>query len=152
MVPEKPTAGPSPELSSDRVAEVQDVVDRVTRWAAERTDVAGLLLVGSYARNAPRPDSDVDLVLLTEDVAHYADGSWADELALGDLIRVQAWGVITERRFVTPSGLEVEIGFGSPDWARTDPVDPGTRRVVSDGAVPLLDPTGMLAHLLRVCA
>lgn len=62
-----------------------------------------------------------------------------------------AQGVVTERRFVTPSGLEAEINIGSRDWAKTDPVDPGTRRVVSDGAV-LYDPEGLLAHLVRVCA
>ncbi|MEH0542273.1 nucleotidyltransferase domain-containing protein [Streptomyces sp. B21-105] len=131
---------------------MQGIIDRVTRWAAGHTDVVGLLLVGSFARSAARPDSDVDLVMLTRDIAQYADDSWADQLELGDLVRIQRWGVVTERRFVTPSGLEVEINIGSHDWATTNPVDPGTRRVVSDGAVPLHDPEGMLAHLVRVCA
>lgn len=150
--PEKPALRPSPELSSDRVAEARDAVARVAHWAAGRTDVVGLLLVGSYSRGAARPDSDVDLVLLTQDIALYEDGSWTDDLALGDLIRVQAWGAIKEHRFVTHSGLEVEIGLGSRDWARTNPVDPGTRRVVSDGAVPMFDPEDILAHLVGACA
>ncbi|MFJ5677854.1 nucleotidyltransferase domain-containing protein [Streptomyces sp. NPDC093097] len=30
-------------------------------------------LVGSYARNAARPDSDIDIVLLTTDRSRYAD-------------------------------------------------------------------------------
>jgi uncharacterized protein len=127
------------------------VIARVTRWAADRDDVLGLLLVGSYARDAAGPDSDIDLVVLTEETGRYADETWADELNLGELTRVQDWGPITERRFITGTGLEVEINIGSPDWANLDPVDPGTHRVVADGARVLHDPEGLLADLERAC-
>lgn len=138
-------------LSPERIAEVEEIIGRVARWAAHRPDIVGLLLVGSYARNAALPDSDVDLVLLTTDQARYTGDVWAHELALGDLIRVQSWGPISERRFRTTSDLEVEIGIGPPDWASIDPVDAGTRRVVTDGARPLYDPTGALDHLIHAC-
>jgi predicted nucleotidyltransferase len=141
----------SATLSPERAAEIEDVIHRVTRWAAERDHVVSLLLVGSCARNAARPDSDIDLVLLTRDITQYANIAWADELALGDLIRTQSWGPITEQRFATTTGLEVEIGIGSPDWASINPIDPGTHRVVTDGARVLHDPTGILATLLRAC-
>ena len=146
----KPTHDPA-TISPERAAEIEDIIHRVTRWAATRDDVVGLLLVGSCARNAVRPDSDVDLVLLTADTTEYADIAWAGELALGALIRTQAWGPITEQRFATTTGLEVELGIGPADWASIDPVDPGTRRVVTDGARVLHDPTGILATLLRAC-
>jgi uncharacterized protein len=127
------------------------VIARVTRWAAERDDVLGLLLAGSYARDAAGPDSDLDLILLTKEIDRYADDTWADELDLGELTRVQTWGPITERRFLTDTGLEVELNIGSPDWARIDPVDPGTRRVVTDGVLILHDPEGALTQLRRAC-
>jgi predicted nucleotidyltransferase len=131
--------------------EVEDLIERVTRWADDRDDVAGLLLVGSRARGTARPGSDIDLVLITNELDGYADGRWADELNLGDLIGARSWGPITERRFRTGIGLEVELNIGSADWASVDPVDSGTRRVVTDGARILLDPEGMLADLLRAC-
>ncbi|WP_314219629.1 nucleotidyltransferase domain-containing protein [Streptomyces zaehneri] len=141
-------AGVSPE----REAEVCRVVGRVTRWAGNRSDVVGLLLVGSFARGAARPDSDVDLVVLSTAPARYAqDDGWARELALGEVVRVQEWGPVTEWRYVTASGLEVEVGVGSAHWARTDPVDGGTRRVVTDGAWPLYDPAGILRALIQAC-
>ncbi|WP_329215365.1 nucleotidyltransferase domain-containing protein [Streptomyces sp. NBC_01485] len=141
-------AGVSPE----REAEMRQVVDRVTRWSANRSDVVGLLLVGSCARGVARPDSDVDLVLLSTAPARYGDDdAWTRELPMGELVRVQEWGAITERRYVTASGLEVEVGVGSTDWARTGPVDAGTRRVVMDGARPLYDPAGILGALIRAC-
>jgi predicted nucleotidyltransferase len=145
-----PTQEPT-AISPERVAEVEQITNRVTRWAARRSDVVGLLLVGSYAQNAARPDSDIDLVLLTTNHARYTDNTWAHELSLGDLTRVQSWGAVTERRFRTASGLEVEIGIGSPDWAGVDPIDPGTRRVITDGARALHDPTGALDNLIHAC-
>lgn len=111
-------------MTPDRTAEVREIIERVTRWAARRPDVVGLLLVGSYARHAARPDSDLDLVLLTTDLARYAGNGWPRELALGDPVRVRSWGPVTERRFGTASGLEVEICIGEPGWAGTDPVTP----------------------------
>jgi uncharacterized protein len=144
-------ASDSTSISPERAAEIEYVIERVTRWAADRKDVLGLLLVGSCARDAARPDSDIDLVLLTEEIARYADNAWADELNLGTLTRVRSWGPITERRFLTDTGLEVEINIGSPDWANVAPVDPGTQQVVTDGARILHDPEGALITLLRAC-
>ena len=139
-------------VSGEREAEIREVAERVTRWAARRSDVVGVLLVGSCARGAAGPDSDVDLVLLTTDPSRYTDGAWVPEPALGEVLRVRAWGPLTEWRHVTASGLEVELGISSADWARIDPVDEGTRRVVTDGARVLYDPAGTLAALIRACA
>jgi nucleotidyltransferase-like protein len=144
-------ASDSTSISPERAAEIESVIERVTRWAADRKDVLGLLLVGSCARYAARPDSDIDLVLLTEEIAGYAGNAWADELNLGTLTRTRSWGPITERRFLTNTGLEVEINIGSPDWANVAPVDPGTRQVVTDGARILHDPEGVLITLMRAC-
>ncbi|MGJ5752069.1 nucleotidyltransferase domain-containing protein [Streptomyces puniciscabiei] len=106
---------PSPE----RVAEINEVIDRITRWARGRDDIVGLLLAGSCARNAARPDSDIDIVLLTTDGSRYLlEDAWTVEPGLGEVIRTQSWGPITERRCSTASGLEVELGIGSPAWVR----------------------------------
>jgi hypothetical protein len=99
----------------------------------------------AMSRDAARPDSDIDLILLARDTTRYSDLAWADELAIGELIRTQSWGAVTEQRFVTATGLEVEIGIGCPDWASAKPIDPGTRGVVTDGARILHDPAGIAA-------
>jgi predicted nucleotidyltransferase len=141
----------STSISSERAAEIEDVIERVRCWAVDRPDVLGLLLVGSCARRAARSDSDVDLVLLTEEITRYADGAWVDELNLGRLTRLRPWGPVIERRFVTSTGLEVEINVGPADWASVAPVDPGTRQVVTDGARILHDPEDALITLLNAC-
>jgi hypothetical protein len=97
-------------------------------------------------------DSDVDLIVLTDRVERYLDGEelirWSGAVRV---IREKSWGAIKERRLLLPSGLEVEIGLGSPSWATTAPVDAGTRDVVTDGARILYDPDGLLAALAAQC-
>ena len=58
---------------------------------------------------------------------------------------------MAERRFVLPSGLEVALVAVLPSWAATDPVDEGTRLVVTAGVSVVYDPKGVLAGLLDAC-
>ena len=51
-----------------------------------------------------------------------------------------------------PSGLEVEVGIAAPSWAATDPVDPGTRRVVEEGMRIIYDPEELLTRLVGALA
>jgi uncharacterized protein len=91
------------------------------------------------------------MVILTVDEDRYLTrDDWVEESVAqpAEVVRTQEWGPLTERRVLLPSGLEVEFGFVAPDWAATDPVDPGTAGVVLDGCVPLLDPRGLLRGLI----
>ena len=62
-----------------------------------------------------------------------------------------AGGPMTERRFALSSGIEVEMGVAPPSWAATDPVDEGTRRVVTDGLSVVYDPKGLFGKLIDAC-
>jgi uncharacterized protein len=128
---------------------VEAFLRHAAEWAGSRGDLAAVALVGSWARNEPREDSDVDLVLLTDDPTPYTrHDDWILEVAPGaTLVRTGLWGVIAERRLRLPSGLEIEIGLGLPSWAATDPIDDGTRRVVQKGFRSLYDPRGLLRNL-----
>lgn len=136
----------------ERVNEVEAMLERLTRWTQQRADARALALVGSWAYGAPREDSDVDVVLLTDSPSSYTEHEdWLPDVGGVRIIRTLKWGVITERRFALRSGLEVELGVGSPAWASANPVDEGTRRVVCDGMRVLYDPDGLLALLAASC-
>jgi len=125
----------------------------VASWAAEQPDLQGLALVGSYARNAAHPDSDIDLVLLSRQVAsRLANTAWVSSFGSVKQQQIERWGRVTSIRVGYADGLEVEFGVTTPDWADL-PVDPGTRRVVADGMRILFDASGRLDRLRRdVCA
>lgn len=138
--------------SGARTTEVQRVVQQASHWVATRPDIRALLLVGSWARRVARPDSDVDLVVLTTTPDLYTpDGAWTHALNAVAISRVRQWGSIAEHRLVLASGLEVEMGIGPLSWAHSDPVDAGTRRVVTDGCRILYDPDGLLRRLIVAC-
>ena len=136
-------------VGRERTQEVESLLRRVTDWARGRTDVRALALVGSWAYGAPRDDSDVDLLLLTDAPERYLLGDdWLADVGGVRLVRTLDWGGVTERRIALPSGLEVEFGIGAPAWASEDPLDDGTHRVASDGMRVLHDPDGLLGSLL----
>lgn len=142
--------GESPGLAS-RCAEVERVAQLLMAWAATEPQVRALGIVGSWARGAARLDSDVDIMLLSEHPEHFTGSdAWLEAIGDGTLVRRAGFGVITERRIRLPSGLELEFGIGPLSWARTDPVDPGTRQVVRAGMRALHDPDGLLARLQTV--
>lgn len=130
-------------------ARVRILLEGVRAWAADRPDVVAVALVGSWASGTARPDSDLDLVIVTHDVAgffafpgwlaHFGTPTDRVEECYGDLRAIRVWYA---------DGPEVEFGVVSPGWCATDPVNPGTAGVVRDGLVALHDPDGLLARLV----
>jgi hypothetical protein len=132
--------------------EVGALLDLLPAWAQQRQDVRAVCLVGSWARQSPRPESDVDVLFLTEEPSLYTEHEdWIEQLGGVAPATTQVWGVVTERRFRLPGGREVEICVGLPTWASVTPVDEGTRRVATDGLLALYDPDGLLDELLKQC-
>jgi RimJ/RimL family protein N-acetyltransferase/predicted nucleotidyltransferase len=138
--------------SQKRGDEVEDVLAAASRWARHHAEVRGLALVGSWARAAARANSDVDLVLLTDNPSVFTDRQdWTADLGAVGVTREQQWGPIAERRLLLPSGLELEVGVAPTSWAATNPVDAGTRHVIGAGVRVLHDPDGLLQRLVAAC-
>ncbi|NAZ77573.1 nucleotidyltransferase [Kineococcus sp. T13] len=123
------------------------LLDDLTRWAQGRPHVQALAVVGSYARGHERMASDVDVVILTEDIDSCSLASgWFDRLRPGSmLVRAATWGPVREQRYRLRSGLLAEIGLAPTAWADV-PLDAGTRRVLGDGHRILHDPHTVLAR------
>ena len=139
-------------VTEERANEVGALIARLDGWARGRPEVVAFGLVGSWARGEAKMDSDLDVVLLAEDRGPFVgDDAWVHALGGTGLVRTRGWGPVTERRFVLPSGFEVEVGVAPPTWAATNPVDRGTRRVVTDGMSIVYDPEGLLARLMHAC-
>ena len=131
-----------------RTNQVSNALSTITRWAAQRDDVLAVGLVGSWARNAAREDSDVDLVILTETPAAYRAHEWHASIEL----EIQTWedaeyGPLWSRHMKLTGSLEVEFGFTTRTWASIEPLDAGTRRVIGDGCHVLFDPERILNKL-----
>lgn len=133
---------------------VQVVVDGATRVARAVDSVVAIALVGSCARGTAGPGSDVDLVVLSDaPEALLEHQGWHRLLdPRPALVRSDDFGALQERRLLLSSGIVVEVGVGRTSWAATDPVDPGTHRVVREGFLIIHDPDGLLTRLVAAVA
>lgn len=126
---------------------ISEFISALVRWAAGQPDIQGVSLLGSYARGQVHEDSDVDLVLVTLAPLRYLHHTtWAQRFGRVTREQLEEWGLVTSLRVWYEDGLEVEFGFTTTAWSQT-PVDEGTRRVVADGMVVLLDRDGSLNAL-----
>lgn len=114
---------------------------------AEQNDVSGVCIVGSYARGDQQVGSDIDAVVFCADPNRYiTNRSWMDAFGNAQEVRYEQWGPVQTLRAFLANDLEIEFNFCTISWADI-PVDPGTRRVVSEGFEILYDPTGQLIKL-----
>ncbi len=126
---------------------IEDFLSQVVGWAADRSDIRGVALVGSHARGTARPDSDVDVVILATEPEQYVnDTAWTRRFGTVSREAKENWGRVTSIRVWYEGELEVEFGITSPEWAAT-PVDEGTQQVAVSGIRILLDPDGVLGAL-----
>src|SRR4029077_7130049 len=62
-------------------AQLEQILAPISAWARSRADIHGLALVGSWARESARRDSDIDLVLVVPDPQKFRfDEHWLTEI------------------------------------------------------------------------
>lgn len=134
-------------MNRDEAAQLQK---GLADWAEREPSWRALALVGSWARGRARENSDLDLVALADSIEQWtADDAWLRDL-IGQLglttasLDLEVHGVARSWRVRLSSGAELELTLADTRWAHTEPLDQGTRRVVSDGMRPLVDKDGLL--------
>ena len=89
-----------------------DFLDAFVRWASTREDMQAIALVGSYARGAARTDSDIDVVLLTDEPQIYLeDVKWTDRFGAVQKHQIEEYGKLISIRVWYQDGVEVEYGI-----------------------------------------
>ena len=121
------------------VEHIREFLDLFVAWASAQTDVQAIALVGSYARGAAQDDSDIDLVILTDQPqAYLEDSKWAERFGGVENHQTEDYGKLISLRVWYQEGPEVEYGLTTPDWAAL-PLDAGTRQVLRGGMIILFE-------------
>ena len=130
---------------------VEAFLDDLKTWAAQQPDVPAIAIVGSHVRGAARPDSDVDVILIVDEPACYLNESaWMKRFGQVLSVSHEDWGLVQSIRVHYADGMEVEFGITVRKWASTDPIDHGTKEVVSKGMRLLYDRDTLLESLMAV--
>ena len=128
------------------IEDIGDFLNGFLTWASRQPDIQGIAVVGSYARGAARDDSDIDLVILTDQPHHYLDEvQWIDRFGVVEKYQTEDYGKLISIRVWYKNGPEVEYGITTPDWAAL-PLDAGTQRVISDGLMVLFERGNVLSR------
>jgi len=129
--------------------EINNFLGKVRKWADKQKDIKAILLVGSYARGQAHNDSDIDLILLTNEPDKYLnDQSFAGTFGDISIIEKEFWGKVTSLRIWYKDSFEVELGITIPAWITEEPLDAGTLRTITDGAKVIIDKIGSLEELI----
>jgi predicted nucleotidyltransferase len=114
---------------------------------------------GSWARGNPRPDSDLDVLIIAQDPKSLRrHQEWMRELRFSDAsFRYIAhhgaqYSAVWSAHIKLELEVELELTFADENWASVHPIDPGTRRVVTDALKILIDKDGALRGLCEVCS
>jgi len=134
--------------------EITPILADVRRWARSRGDVRALALVGSYVSGNAGPDSDVDLVVVTDDPDTYGSPDWTRG-AVGQRLILQThreqFGNVWSTFVTLAEGPEIEFTFAGRSWAKSDPPAPEVCRIVREGIAILYDPLGEMRALCEAC-
>lgn len=123
------------------------LIESIKSWASKEPQIAAILLVGSYARGEAAEESDVDLILLSDQrSAFLTDTTWIQRFGYVERKAVEDWGGVTSLRIWYEKSLEVEFGFAMESWA-SQPLDPGTKRLLLDGYKVIADRAGLFNNL-----
>jgi len=126
---------------------IQDFLINVADWAKSHSDILGVALVGSHARDEARVDSDIDLVILCEKPNEYInDTAWTNFFGVVSSSKLKDWGKLTSVNVWFDDGQEVEFGFTNDSWA-TFPLDSGTEKVILNGFKIVWDRKGYFKEL-----
>ena len=127
------------------VEHIHDFVDKFVVWASTQADVQAIALVGSYARAAANDDSDIDLVILTDQPGNYLENiAWAEQFGEIEKFQTENYGKLISLRVWYRDSFEVEYGITTPDWA-AQPLDPGTQQIIADGMLVLFERSILLS-------
>jgi len=128
---------------------IQTFLDQFLAWAAAQADIQAIGLVGSYARNAARLDSDIDLVVLSRNPQRYLeDTHWASLFGKVERQQVEEYGPLTSLRIWYTGGREVEYGLTDESWAAV-PLDKGSASVIANGMQVLFERYPLLSRHLK---
>lgn len=111
---------------------IEEYISNIIRWGRDHHRIKAILLVGSYARNEQRTDSDIDLVVITDDKNRLLQCDWIDTFGDVASYRIEEYGACTSIRVFYKESFEVEYGIVDTSWL-SNPLDDGTIHVLSDG-------------------
>lgn len=126
---------------------MEEFFQKLSELAEDAPAIESVALVGSYARGTNTLESDIDIVIITADKVKLLENpAFTDRFGCVRKRQIEYYGACTSIRAWYESGFEVEFGIVEPSWI-AEPLDSGTRMVLSDGYRVIADRAGHFSDL-----
>ncbi len=130
---------------------MQHIIDKLESWSRKQPELKASAVIGSYASGKARPDSDLDLVLITSAPKKYLESTeWLSEFGATSSLELEDWGLVQSWRAVFDDGSEVEFCITTEEWCSNEQINDGTGRVISNGVRIIHDPDQILENLVSM--
>jgi predicted nucleotidyltransferase len=108
-------------------------LEKIIKWSTNQKKILKVYLVGSHANNTAKYDSDIDIILLTDDPDFYIKNkNWIYEFGNVKNIKIEYYGKVTSLRVWYKNSFEIEFGITNNSWDKY-PLDLGTEQVLKKG-------------------
>jgi predicted nucleotidyltransferase len=127
------------------LAILDNFVKKLKTWSKRHKEVKGAAIVGSWARGTARPDSDIDVILITprpDDLLNNQE--WLSEFGAAEKIEREDWGLVQSLRVFYMDKQEIEFGITTEQWTSPEEINLGTGEIILDGIVVVYDPHKLL--------
>ena len=95
-----------------KTEDIREFLNPFVDWASAQGDVQAVALVGSYARGEAKDNSDIDLVLLTDEPQKYLEElKWLEGFGSVEKHQTEDYGKLISIRVWYQNGVEVEYGI-----------------------------------------
>tara|TARA_B100002003_G_C13823333_1_gene405164 strand:+ start:151 stop:558 length:408 start_codon:yes stop_codon:yes gene_type:complete len=122
-------------------------IEDFTIWVQDHDLINGASILGSYARGEQKLESDIDLLIVSDNLDHFIKNTeWVIKFGKNEKVLIEYYGELTSVRCFYNTGLEIEFGFVNLSWTSI-PIDQGTYNVVKNGFKILYDPLKLLSKL-----
>ena len=122
----------------------RDKIDEVKLWLQKQPDILAALLIGSYARGEERLNSDIDFILVVEDVEKWLQkNTWVKIFGPVLSMTLEEYEQVRAIRVYYQDSLELEFGFVTPSWLEKPYAD-STKKAMDSGLKVLFDHKGLM--------
>ena len=127
------------------------IIHKLTTWGHKRTDIVAQGVIGSYANNCAKSDSDLDLIIVSKNKNELiSNQEWLELVGKPYSIQLEYYGKVTSLRVNYSFQPEIEYGVTDLSWVKS-PLDPDTRKVISGGMQAYYDPLDLLHNAVVEC-
>lgn len=117
----------------------KEKIKQVKKWMVKQKEIKAAILIGSYARGEERSDSDVDFIIVVDDVNKWiSDINWVKSFGRLLSVTVEQFEEVQALRVHYQDTNELEFGFVTEEWLQKPYVD-ATKEAIDSGMIVLLD-------------